>query len=458
MKRYLLPVSLLLFLSGSSLTASEPCQLSASLSNVLNSVSVSTTAGETATVDADHLKIYSGNLLAYPWQNETPPAQTPPPAGYAPVHLEHYGRHGSRWLIGGNDYEIPVEKLEKAEKAGKLTPLGVKTLALLKNIKDASQKRHGELSDNGAIQHQGIGRRMARNYPELFNDSSFIDAKSTVVIRCILSMLNGLQGIREIAPHAPIKTDASYADMYFMNYDDKPAWKVKDHADTTDLKKYREEFTQTGDYLSRLITDEQFARDSIAPGLMPYLYWVLVNAQSHSDQPQLALEVFSPEDLKAAWRYDNAYWIIHSANTPMTRNRMPYTQRMLLKNIIESTDTALLSGHPSVNLRYGHDGILINLLVLLDINNLGKEFATIQEAEAGGIRSYELIPMAANLQLLFYAPTHGNTDESPMLVKALLNEREVRLPGIPVSGPYYRWDEIRNHWLNKLARFKSDDE
>ncbi len=39
-------------------------------------------------------------------------------AGYEPFHLEHYGRHGSRWLIGENDYKTPVRNLEKAERAG----------------------------------------------------------------------------------------------------------------------------------------------------------------------------------------------------------------------------------------------------------------------------------------------------------------------------------------------------
>lgn len=393
--------------------------------------------------------ILSGNLRAYPYSESEPPAQTPPPAGYKPFHLEHYGRHGSRWLIGGNDYLTPVKNLEKAEKAGLLTPLGQQTLDALRKIENDSRRRLGELSDKGAVQHQVIGRRMARNYPEIFNDSSFVDAKSTVVIRCILSMLNGLQGIREIAPGIGIKSDASYADMYFMNYDDRPAWEIKDRAEESVLKEYRLLQQLKGDYLNRLVADADFARDSVAPGMMPYLYWVLANTQSHSGQPWLLDKVFDAEELRQAWRYDNGMWVLHSMDSPLTERRMPYTQRRLLRNIIELTDSAIAAGKPGANLRYGHDGILINFITLMEIDGLGREFASIEEAEQAGLRSFDLIPMAGNIQLVFYR----NEADGDILVKALLNEKEVKLPGQPVSGPYYRWAELRNHYLDKIKNF-----
>lgn len=418
--------------------------ISAVLLNAIGAIA----AIPSADTETDFHKL-SGNLRAYPYVECEPPAQTPPPAGYTPFHLEHYGRHGSRWLIGENDYITPVRNLEKAERVGKLTPLGKETLDALRDIEKRSRGRLGELSDKGALQHQAIGRRMARNYPELFNDSSQVDAKATVVIRCILSMLNGLQGIREVAPGVGIKSDASYADMHFMNYDDKPAWPIKDHAMETTLREYQAKHQLKGDYLSRLVTDEKFARDSVAPGLMPQLYWILANTQGHSGQPWILDKVFTVDEVREAWRGDNGMWTLHCIDSPLTERKMPYTQRKLLKNIIESTDTAILSARPSVNLRYGHDGILINFITLMEVDDLGKEFTSIEEAEAAGVRSYDLIPMAGNIQLVFYRNTEGD-----ILVKCLLNEREVRLPGTPVSGPYYRWNDLRKHYLSKLYTFE----
>ena len=399
-----------------------------------------------ADLETDMHKL-AGNLRAYPYAESEPPAQTPPPPGYSPFHLEHYGRHGSRWLIGENDYLTPVKNLEKAEKAGKLTPLGQETLDVLRDIERQSRGRLGELSDKGALQHQAIGRRMARNYPELFSDSSQVDAKATVVIRCILSMLNGLQGIREIAPGVRVKSDASYADMHFMNYDDKPAWPIKDRAMETTLKEYQAKHRLDGEYLSRLVSDEKFAIDSVAPGLMPQLYWILANTQGHTGQPWMLDKVFSVEEVREAWRGDNGHWVLHCIDSPLTERRMPYTQRKLLKNIIESTDTAMMSTRPSVNLRYGHDGILINFITLMEIDDLGREFSSIEEAEDAGVRSYDLIPMAGNIQLIFYRNAEGD-----VLVKCLLNEEEVRLPATPVSGPYYRWNDLRNYYKDKILK------
>ncbi len=401
-----------------------------------------------ADLETDLYKL-SGNLRAYPYAECEPPAQTPVPEGYQPFHLEHYGRHGSRWLIGENDYLTPVRNLEKAERAGKLTPLGQETLDVLRNIERQSRGRLGELSDKGALQHQAIGKRMARNYPQLFSDSSQVDAKATVVIRCILSMLNGLQGIREVAPEVNIKSDASYADMHFMNFDDKTAWPIKDRAMETTLKEYQSKHSVPDAYLMRLVTDRQFALDSVAPGMMPQLYWILANTQGHTGQPWILDKVFTTDEVREAWRGDNGMWTLHCIDSPLTERRMPYTQRKLLKNMIESTDTAMLSTRPSVNLRYGHDGILINFITLLEINDLGKEFSSIEEAEAAGVRSYDLIPMAGNIQLIFY-----RNKDNDVLVKAMLNEEEVRLPAIPVSGPYYRWSDLRDYYLSKANKYE----
>lgn len=401
---------------------------------------------------ADNGYQLAGNLLAYPYLEVEPPLQTPAPEGYVPFHMEHYGRHGSRWLIGENDYLTPVRQLEKAQRAGKLTPLGEKTLMVVRDMADASKGRLGELSDLGALQHQAIGRRMATNYPEIFNDDADIDAKATVVIRCILSMFNGLEGIQQIAPGVKPKTDASYADMWFMNYDDKPAWVIKDSAERVVVNPWKEQQTPHRDYLDRLVNDRQFAIDSVEPGIMPYLYWVLGSMQGHSGKNSLLEEVFSEDDLRENWRGGNAFWFIHSGNTPMTDHRMPYTQRKLLGRMIEQTDSAILSDSPSARLRYGHDGILVNLVTLMELGNYGEEVTSLDQLEQIGWRDYEIIPMAGNLQLVFYRP-EGSNNPDDILVKALLNEKEISMPGTPVSGPYYSWKELRKYYNDKLNAF-----
>lgn len=395
----------------------------------------------------------AGNLLSYPYLDQEPPQQTEAPAGYVPFHIEHYGRHGSRWLLGHEDYAAPVKNLEKAEKAGKLTPLGEKTIAALRGILEESKGRLGELSDKGALQHQGIGRRMAQNFPEVFTPEADLTAKSTVVIRCIISMMNAIEGINSVVPGLHFDKDASQADMWFMNFNDRPAWLIKDSVTQIVLPPYQDSVMVTDTYLSRLVTDEQFAKDSVAPGMLPRLYWVLGNAQSHSTQPWLFEDVFSREELIENWKNGNAGWFLHGGNSRMTEGRMPYVQRNLLGRIIERTDSAINSKEPSANLRFGHDGILVSIITLMELGGYGNEIPSLEALDQSDWRDYEIIPMAGNLQLVFYRLENGSTNPDEVLVKALINEREVTMPGTPVEGPYYRWSELKDYYQKKLATF-----
>ena len=134
---------------------------------------------------------------------------TPAPKGYKPFYLSHYGRHGSRYMIGKQAYDVPYFSLLKAKQEGKLTAKGEETLAKVKLIREEAKGRDGELTPLGALQHQGITKRMMERFPEIFAGNTNIEARSTVVIRCILSMENGLQQMLRMNPKLHIFHDAS---------------------------------------------------------------------------------------------------------------------------------------------------------------------------------------------------------------------------------------------------------
>ena len=134
---------------------------------------------------ADILKSGS-NYMAYQAPTK---ALTKAPKGYEPFYMSHYGRHGSRWLINENDYTSVIRVFRRANELGKLTPLGKEALAKLERFIPTTKGRLGELSDIGEQQHHGIGRRMTENFPEIFSGKDAeVDARSTVVVRCMLSM------------------------------------------------------------------------------------------------------------------------------------------------------------------------------------------------------------------------------------------------------------------------------
>ena len=411
----------------------------------------SSNAGVATLTDVDSHEA-AGNYYCYPWLKQTPPSQTPAPEGYKPFHMEHAGRHGSRWLIGYKQYDRALELLEKGERHGKLTPLGEKVLATVRTIHSAAQGREGELSDNGALQHQGIGKRMAQNYPALFNGTTNVNAKSTVVIRSILSMFNGLNGIQTVVPDIHIKTDASKGDMWYMDADDEGAQEARKSADANERKTFNNNHDNKGEYLSKLFNDPQFAKDSIGSKLFSSLFSVLANTQSHSDQPWLLDEVFSIDEIRDRWAERNVNWFMHAGNSKMTGNRMPYSQANLMRDIIESVDTAVNSKTPSVNLRYNHDTVVFPLATLMEMNNLGDEINDLEQLAQVGWHDYLVVPMAGNIQIVFYRKD-GSNDVNDVLFKALLNEREVKLPFNAVEGPYYRWKDAKDYYSKKIAPY-----
>jgi hypothetical protein len=394
----------------------------------------------------------ANNYQAYPDKNL--PKLTPAPEGYKPFFMNHYGRHGSRWLISPKDYTVPVEQLTKGERNGKLTKRGKEVLAACRTMLEASNQRLGELSDIGAEQHQRIARRMVENFPEIWEGEAHVDARSTVVIRCILSMLNETDMLKSLNPNLRITTDASEHDMYYMNYHDTVATAAQ-RAARPAINEFRDKLfspkdldKKLGKITSRLFTDKKFVRDSIdSYDFVMRLFDVVSNMQSHHDFENIDLYtgVFTVDDATDIWAYNNARWYIYSGNTPLTSHTGPLAHRHLLRNFIEAADVAIASGTNSATLRFGHESVVLPMVCLMGLNGMDYETTNLEEL-ADHWRSYEVFPMAANIQMVYYRKT-GSDD---ILVKILLNEHEATLPIATDCAPYYHWKDVRAHFMSRI--------
>lgn len=404
--------------------------------------------------------------LAYPRPAYGLPELTKAPKGYVPFHMEHYGRHGSRWLLNNEKYDRPVEYLEKAARNGKLTPRGESLLKQLTEIRDASRNRVGELTPLGHRQHRDIARRMTENFPEIFVPGTHVDAKSTVVIRCILSMANEIAELQKICPELIVTCDASRATQKILAYNstDSVAKKLARKTEKEYMKRYRDELTKNyGDhsaFISKVFNDPAFVADSLDEAkVFDAIFDVAVNTQSHDDQADF-YDVFTPEELHNNWLVNNASWYLSAGSSSHTDYRVPYNQRVLLRNIIESADTAMVSPRLSANLRFGHESIVLPLIILMGINDSAYDLPELTADAPSRLaehwRNYEIFPMGSNIQMIFYRPTKKaayTPDE--VLVKVLLNEQEATLPVKAVSGPYYRWKDLRDLYMSKLDGFSS---
>lgn len=397
------------------------------------------------------VRVSASNHYAYPAPSQQ--TLTPAPKGYKPFYISHYGRHGSRYLIGYLERDDIMRTLEKADSAGVLTDKGRETLAKVRTIVGEYDRREGELSPLGAEQHRQIARRMYERFPEVFAGEAHVDAKSTVVIRCILSMENELQELLRLNPRLRVTHDASYHDMYYMNFDDSLLFS---RAEPDSCRRMMMEmYTKTVNpdrLLTQLFTDTAFAARTIDKYVFgERMFKMCANLQNTESSKTISLyDLYTDDELYRYWTVKNAGWYMRYGAYAGNGGKQPYSQRNLLRKIIGEADSCIATGHNGATLRFGHETMVLPLVCLLDINGYGLQTDDVTKLERKGWINYRIFPMAANVQFVFYRNESGGD----VLLKVLLNESEAQLPIKSKTAPYYKWNDVRDFYLKKIDAFK----
>lgn len=394
----------------------------------------------------DNLDIAASNYYAYP----APSARlSPAPKDKRPFYISHYGRHGSRYLDNRRGYDIPYGYLHRGDSLGKLTPLGKSVMQHLRHIIDDAEGYWGTLSDLGQKQHREIAQRMFRNFPEVFRDSVHIDARSTVVNRCILSMAAAMTQLAALNPKLVIDMEASPYDMDFMNFQDRQLRdSMMTHRARQAYNAYIDPIKENWRVVNLLFNDSVYAEKHVSSYWLPYylLKTGLMQQNTRMSGDEL-LELFTLEDLHRFWQNENAWWYICYGPSLLNGGCQPYTQRHLLRRIIDDADSSLKMERPGATLRYGHETVLLPLVCLLDINGYGFQTMDLNAIERNKWWACNVFPMGANLQIIFYRKDPSDKD---VLLKVLLNEEEALLPLPTECPPYYRWQDFRSFYLKKL--------
>ena len=403
------------------------------------------------------ITLSGSNYKAYPGPQK---ALTPAPAGYTPYYISHYGRHGSRYLIGVMDYDMPYNIMKKAADAGLLTEKGQEVFDKVAQIREEARGRDGELTQLGAEQHRGIAKRMYERFPEVFKGKTNIDAKSTQVIRCILSMENALLQFATMNPDLNITHDASRHDLYYMNYKDSVLIALREEAPKTQAFKDFSKKHRTGDRVMNLLfKDKSFldgykirGRQVEAHKFIEKLFELASNIQSTELRHKFNMyDIFNEDEVYDLWAGSNAWWYVSYGSSPLSGGIQGYSQRNLVRKIISEADSCLALPHPGATLRYGHDTMVMPLVCLLNLNGYDKK-VSLDDLDKSGWLNYRIFPMACNVQFIFY---HKNDQDKDVIFKILHNEDEAELPDLkPVQGCYYKWSDFREFFLNKINDYE----
>lgn len=399
-----------------------------------------------------NIRLSASNHLAYP--SPRIDGMTPAPKGKKPFYISHYGRHGSRFLIGENEYDGPLATLARADSLDKLTPLGREVMERVATLRAEASGRLGELTPLGAEQHRQIAKRMYERFPEVFEGKVTVDARSTVVIRCILSMENELLQLMSMNPALDIRHDASWHDMYYMNYDDRELVDERWSKEAKDaLEAFAARHVSYDGVMGRLFSDTAYVRAEVdARRLGESLFKLASNVQNCESRATVTLyDIFTDDEIYANWQKENVRWYISYGACPLNGGRQPFTQRNLLQRIIEEADSCIALPRPGATLRFGHETMVLPLTCLLGLDGYDRQISDMEKVEKKGWVNYRIFPMGANIQFIFY---RSGPEDKDVVFKVLLNENEATLPLKTDIAPYYHWNDFRKHYLDKLASFR----
>ena len=356
----------------------------------------------------------------YCYENHPRAAATPAPEGYEPFYISHYGRHGSRWHASESVYENPRAKLRKAAEAGKLTPLGEEALRRIEVVADDALHRYGDLSPRGVREHRGIAERMYCSFPEIFSTSDGrlcrIRARSTLVPRCMLSMAAANERLKELNPAIDITREASkrYLDyMFCMTEANKIKKEIKQR-----IAELREREIDPSRFVRALVTDPSLVGNRKEQlRFMNDLYCVASVMQDVDYLDCSFYDLFTPDELYAFYA---------------VRNYQMY-----------------LEEGPSAE--FGHRALSDDVNVIPLVGLMGIEGCDTRESDYRKVDQawscWRVTPMATNIQLVFFRRPDGGD----VLVKFLFNERESRIRLESDLAPYYRWNDVKRYFDERIA-------
>ena len=404
----------------------------------------------------------ANNMHSYEFN---PIHDTPAPRGFKPFYISHYGRHGSRYELNSTFARAAQAGFAQLDTLGLLTESGRALYADVEKIVEAHKGMEGSLTPRGAREHRMIAARMADRYPGIFKNRNRqeVNSFSSTSFRCIVSMCNFTNSLQDKFPKQQFTFTSAERFMSYIN----PSLNIRRPNDPPPQPRNPASYTRPQQpqgprpyepapgtpgydftrFLTPLVTDlpaalrvlgnpEPFVRAIFnAGGLCQLIDFMGI---------EIYRKYFTPEELAYFWAPGNDSIYRSWAGSLENGDVIRYAIRPLLLDFIEKADAAIRpDSHRAADLRFGHDTSVLPLFALLGADDPQGRIHPYREAHLHGWYAFFQVPMATNCQMVFY-----RNREDEILTKILYNEQEIRIPGIePVSGPYYRWEDLKAHFL-----------
>ena len=405
----------------------------------------------------DRIQQYAGTAMPYPSVKDSFVFFQD---SMVPFYVNHLGRHGARFPTSGKALNRVKEILELAQRENRLTSGGVTLLSTIQNLSETFDGQWGKLSVVGEEEQRGIARRMIERYPQLFSDSVKVQAIATYVPRCIHSMDAFLACMVEFNSSLHIQRNEG------KQYNDILRF--------FDLNQSYVDYKENGDW--RPIY-ETFVRRKISSASVMENFFLESGQETDKEAEEFVMALFSiaailpdtgtPINLDGLFtigEWDN-YWQTQNLRQYMSKSSSPIGRMLpvaiawpLLSEFIHSADEVIKGKSDTrANFRFAHAETVIPFVALMGIEGTDVK-VVVPDSVSKYWKDYEIAPMAANVQWIFY---HDKARE--IWVSFLLNEKEMTLPVSTSRFPYYRWETVcmylkkRVEMAKKVLESFSDD-
>lgn len=398
---------------------------------------------------------------------------TAAPKGYEAFYISHYGRHGSRYPYTASVATALLDMLHEAGEKENLSEYGNGLMTRLELFMEKAGNHIGELTDLGRQQQYRLAGEMAERYPQAFRKGAVVTAQASSSSRSILSMASFCTALARKCPSIRIDQFQGFAETQATapNMGRNPL-RIKGPGLGNPYRESPPEFMQrrfpefTETVLGKMFRDPYAALgDRDVQYLMDHIYMLIGGMNSLPDGVRMDFsDIATPETLARMWELDNyqrfCEYIVYTASCCS-----------VFKDIIERADARLalldsaagkLEGRAEgraegavgraegADLRFGHDHVLMSLLMIADIDSFGE--LPENPDELGHVFQTFRSPMAANLHFVFYRPKNGR---GPILTGLSLNGQPARLSALdkelgisPDESAFYRWDDVKA-WFEK---------
>lgn len=383
----------------------------------------------------------------------------PAPKGYKPVYISHYGRHGARYTTSAKKYDDVMALLENGHTKSALTEKGEALFQKYSALYPFLQNHEGDLTVIGQEQHRELARRMVSAYPGVFGKTPCVDARASVSPRAIISMMSFTDELRKLRPGMQLSYAADHSDLPVT-----VLTSVSDEAAASEEFKalFQTRYLGAGltratraiglkpeEFFLRYFKDMEPVKECGDPAdLFNTLAEVAFNLQCLETDVRMD-DLFTEQERFQYWEYSNLWGAMMFTDNPYTRGAISARAWRLLSDILDKADEDLATGDVQLRLRFGHDTVVGPLMDLLGIDGwqpLGDDMTRWKHH----FQSWN-IPMAANVQFIFYRGKKGD-----LLVRVMYNEKDQVLPLQDQSlAPYYRWDAFEEHYRDVAERARA---